>query len=202
MYRAAREAMILGENSRAMLLFRRVAQDYPYTGYAPLALYYRAFLQYREYRPGSLAELRMALSTLRHLRRTYPNSPQIADARTLETRVCGELAQAGDTACRTQVVVTMLASTPVRYDARQSSRMWSSVSPQPRQDSDSVSAANDASFDNDQQLDQSIAAVDSMWKVGRLKPMRVTGQVLFSENPCLCRLREQAIFLLTQQAAP
>ena len=103
LYRAARDAMSKGDNSRAADLFNQLVQKYPSSTYAGESLYYYAFSLYRV---GGTEKLRAARAALSRLSSTYPAVAKRGDATTLRTRVCGELARTGDEACAAEVAAS------------------------------------------------------------------------------------------------
>lgn len=221
LYRDAQAAMLRGDLAQAITRFDRVAHRFPGTPYATSALYYRGFLQYRQYRPGDPTPLRLALMTLRQLRRAYPSAPQNADAQTLETRICGELARLGDSACRQQVVT---AAAPLHIwakavpPARKGQKTAGPGNGPPRSGRlqfviggeggkggfrvEGGAAAGDTVCRNDKQIDEWITTLSSLWKADSSQAMQATGQVLSNRGHCLTRLRSQAILMLTQRSTP
>jgi hypothetical protein len=202
--------MVKGNDSASIRLFTLVTRRYPKTQYAASALFYKAFLEYRQYKPGHPEPLRAALSSLRRLQREYPKAPQISDAHALRNRVCGELGQLGDSACRRTIIIN---AQPARIVATL------------RADTDSTSSANkagghpvtghatitfrsapiperDSTCHNEKQLDSYVAALNSLWKVDSTRGMQAVSQVLMQRNRCLTRLREQALLIVMQRKVP
>jgi hypothetical protein len=213
LYRAAREAMVRGDAKTAILLFERVADRYPKTNYATAALYYRAFLQYRQYTPGSPVMLRAALSTLKRLESSYPDAPQKDDARRMHTRICGELAQLGDAACREEVVVAAREAVP--QSTMPYSRHRTIVGPQAGTATAAPAAAGtfvmtlgtgdsapQGGCPNDAAIDNAISALNNLWKADSTQAMSQTGALLGLKHPCFVRLRQQALIMLMQRPAP
>ena len=93
LYRLGREAINRGEFRRAAALFAEISEKHPGSEYAPDAPYWRAFALYRV---GSDDDLREALRTLEAQRARFPEATTIADARELDIRIRGRLAQRGD----------------------------------------------------------------------------------------------------------
>jgi hypothetical protein len=210
LYREAREAMINGDVDRSIQLFSTLSQRYPRSQHATAALYFRAFLLYRKYQPGGEpAVLRAALSTLRQLEQKYPNSPQVADGRALQNRICGELAQRGDSVCRAHVVVSArpskiseLGSSSVdsansnKGDGKTSSgTIVIQVSP-------GVSVQRDTSCHSEKELDSYVAALNSLWKVDSTRAMTAAIEILNKRDRCLTRLREQTLLMVMQRPTP
>ncbi len=99
LYRQAREALNRRNYTQAADLFRQVTDRYPKSPSAPSAMYFRAFSLYQT---GSVDRMRESRDVLTALEKNYPNA-DLADAKTLRTRVCGELAQRGDAQCAAEV---------------------------------------------------------------------------------------------------
>ena len=93
LYRLGREAINRGEFRRAAALFAEISEKHPGSEYAPDAPYWRAFALYRT---RSDDDLREALRTLDAQRARFPRATTIADARELDIRIRGLLAQRGD----------------------------------------------------------------------------------------------------------
>ena len=93
LYREARELLNQGDYRRAAELFGQIVSRYPNSTYAADALYWRAFALYRG---GGESELRDALRALASQRSRYPKAATTADAKALEVRIQGQLAQQGD----------------------------------------------------------------------------------------------------------
>ena len=104
LYKAARDALSKGDNSRAADLFNQIVRKYPSSTYAGESLYYYAFSLYRV---GGSDKLRTARQALADLTVKYPAVAKRGDATTLRTRVCGELARQGDEVCAAEVTSTV-----------------------------------------------------------------------------------------------
>lgn len=96
LYRAARDALANGDYRRAATMFGDLQRRWPDSGYAGDALYWRAFALYKLNGTDELRTARQALS-LQGTR--YAKAATREDARTLDTRICGELARRGDAKC-------------------------------------------------------------------------------------------------------
>ena len=93
LYRLGREAINRGEFRRAAALFAEISEKHSGSEYAPDAPYWRAFALYRA---GNNDDLREALRTLDAQQARFPRATTIADARELDIRIRGLLAQRGD----------------------------------------------------------------------------------------------------------
>jgi hypothetical protein len=211
MYRSAREAMVRGDVGSAIKIFASIANRYPKSDYATAALYYRAFLQYREYKPGSPGPLRDALATVKRLERSYPNAPQRNDAQALHTRICAELAQLGDAACREEVVAAAREAMPqagAPYNSRRSMSGPKDAGAMPGQASGTFSLklgkAEPATDNckNDEMVSNAINALVSLWKADSAQAIDQTNGILALRSHCFTRLRQQALLLLMQRSTP
>ena len=103
LYRAAREALGRGDYRQAESLFRRFTSTYTKSSYFNDARYYEAFALYRAGGTADLRRARQVLGTLRgDTTREVANTLR-RDALSLDTRICGELAQRGDEKCAREV---------------------------------------------------------------------------------------------------
>ncbi|HSE68127.1 MAG TPA: HEAT repeat domain-containing protein [Gemmatimonadales bacterium] len=100
LYRAARDALNRNDYTRAADLFRKIRDSYPKSQYTPDAYYWEAFALYRR---GNTSDLKTALSSLEQQEKKYPKAATRGDARTLATRISGELAKRGDPASAAKV---------------------------------------------------------------------------------------------------
>jgi hypothetical protein len=100
LYRSARAALRRNDYVRAAGLFRQVRERYPRSGYAPDAYYWEAFSLYRV---GNLTNLRQARDVLKLQRERHRDAANTQDAKSLATRVCGELARLGDAECALEI---------------------------------------------------------------------------------------------------
>ena len=95
LYQAARAALNRGQYARAADMFERLYHDFPQSSYAADAPYWQAFALYRR-GDADDATLRDALKALDFQRTNFPKAGTRGDARSLETRIKGRLAQQGD----------------------------------------------------------------------------------------------------------
>ena len=93
LYRAGRSALNRSRYQDAADAFRQIYDRYPESRYAADAMYWHAFSLYRL---GGLTNLRVALSRLDRQEREHPDAATRGDARSLATRIRGELARRGD----------------------------------------------------------------------------------------------------------
>ncbi len=175
LYRRAREALNRRNYTQAANLFRQVTDRYPKSPSAPSAMYFRAFSLYQT---GSVDRMRESRDVLTALEKNYPNA-DLADAKTLRTRVCGELAQRGDAQCAAEV--TEIAG---RTESR-SGRNASASSQSPR-----------CSEDDD---DERVVALNALLQMDADAAMPILKKVLERRDPCSYVLRRKAVFLVSQK---
>ena len=175
LYRLAREALARNDFSRAAEIFHRVSERYPQSAYAGQSLYYEAFSLYRS---GDTDDLEQARDRLRTLRQRFPSLADGGDAKTLVTRVCGELAKRGDQDC-------------ARMIADVAEGRGSTVGPNVPQPT-SCSSEDD---DNDDR----IAALNALLQMDAERAMPILQKVLQRRDPCSVGLRRKAVFLVSQK---
>ena len=180
LYRRAREALNRQNYTQAADLFRAVTDRYPKSPSAPSAMYFRAFSLYQT---GSVDRMREARDILTSLGQKYPGA-DLADAKTLRTRVCGELARRGDADCAEEIRKTADASD------RRSDRS-SSTAERPS------SQGGRCSEDDD---DERIVALNALLQMDSDRALPILKKVLERRDPCSYVLRRKAVFLVSQKA--
>lgn len=175
LYRIAREALNRGDFRRAAEVFHRIAETYPTSSYAGQSLYYEAFSLYRS---GNSGDLENARDRLRELTRRFPSLASGGDAKTLVTRVCGELAKRGDQDCARSIID--------QADPDRESR------PPLRSQATSCPSEDD---DNDDR----IAALNALLQMDAERAMPILQRVLSRRDPCSVGLRRKAVFLVSRK---
>src|SRR6476646_4336690 len=175
LYRQAREALIRRNYTQAADLFRQVTARYPKSPSAPSAMYFRAFSLYQT---GSVDRMRESRDVLTALAKNYPNA-DLADAKTLRTRVCGELAQRGDAQCAAEV-----------------SEMAKRTETRSAQSTSTSSQETRCSEDDD---DERIAALNALMQMDSERAMPILKKVLERRDRCSYVLRRKAVFLVSQK---
>ena len=170
LYRRARESLNRRNYTQAADLFRQVADRYPKSPSAPSAMYFRAFSLYQT---GSVDRMRESRDVLTSLEKKYPNA-DLADAKTLRTRVCGELAQRGDAQCAAEV-----------------SRIAGSG-----QSAATSSQGARCSEDDD---DERVVALNALLQMDSDRAMPILKKVLERRDTCSYVLRRKAVFLVSQK---
>jgi HEAT repeat protein len=174
LYRRAREALNRRNYTQAADLFKQVADRYPKSPSAPSAMYFRAFSLYQT---GSVDRMRESRDVLASLEKKYPNA-DLADAKTLRTRVCGELAQRGDAQCAAEV--TKLAQKTETKPTK------------------SVATSSGAACSEDDD-DERVVALNALLQMDADRAMPILKKVLERRDPCSYVLRRKAVFLVSQK---
>jgi HEAT repeat protein len=171
LYRAARAALRRNDYTRAAGLFREVRDKYPRSSYAPEAYYWEAFSLYRS---GGKANLQQAREVLRLQRQRHREVSNSADAKSLATRICGELARLGDSECAELITENAGEAAEVRTTSRQGQC--------PREEDD-----------------MRIEALNAVLQMDADRAMPLLKRVLARRDECSAPLRRKAIFLVSQK---
>ena len=173
--RAASERMSRGDYRGAAELYRSAVRRFPDSTRLSEAMYYEAFALYRA---GDLAKARGALDALRE---RYPQSASRGDANALRTRICGELARQGDSACAEEVASVSASAASASDESRRTPR----------------SGADCPEGDDDD--DSRIAALNALMQMDAARAMPILTNVLARRDKCSERLRRKAVFLVAQK---
>ena len=176
LYRRAREALNRRNYTQAAELFKQVTDRYPRSQSAPSAMYFRAFALYQT---GNVDRMREARDVLGALGRDYPNA-DLADARSLRLRVCGELAQRGDAQCAAEV-----AESAGGQNAGRSTR-----DAQPSGQTQRCAEEDD---------DERIVALNALLQMDSERAMPLLKRVMERRDACAYVLRRKAVFLISQK---
>ena len=174
LYSLAREALGRGDYKRASEIFHRIVEKYPQSKYAGQSLYYEAFSLYRS---GETDDLQSALQRLRTLSSSYPSTAKGGDAKSLLTRVCGELAKRGDESCAASISQTANATTVATATATVTGGC-------PSDDDDN---------------DDRISALNALLQMDAERAMPILEKVLARRDACSAALRRKAVFLVSQK---
>ena len=174
LYRRAVEVMNRRNYTQAADLFKQVTDRYPRSRSAPSAMYFRAFSLYQT---GNLDRMRESRDVLGALTRNYPNA-DLADARTLRLRVCGELAQRGDAECAAEV-------------AQAADRT-------PSTSSGTRSGSQPANCSEDED-DERIQALNALIQMDPDRAMPLLKRVMERRDGCSYVLRRKAVWLISQK---
>ena len=178
LYTLARAALGRGDYKRASAIFHRLVERYPQSKYAGQALYYEAFSLYRSGESDDLAD---ALARLRTLSASAIGATaKSGDARTLLTRVCGELAKRGDESCAASISKIANADSDV-------------IGPR----TVTISGGSCPSEDDDN--DDRISALNALLQMDAERAMPILQKVLERRDACSAGLRRKAVFLVSQK---
>ena len=172
LYRRAREAMNRRNYTQAADLFRQVTDRYPKSPSAPSAMYFRAFSLYQT---GSVDRMRESRDVLASLEKSYPNA-DLADARALRTRVCGELAQRGDADCAAEVA---------RIAGNSEGR--------------GAGASGQGARCSEDEDDERVVALNALLQMDSDRALPILKRVLERRDACSYVLRRKAVFLVSQK---
>jgi HEAT repeat protein len=190
--RAAGARMARGDYRGAAELFRSVTRRFPTSMRLSEAMYYEAFALYRA---GELSEARGALDLLRS---RFPQQAARGDANALRTRICGELAKEGDSACAEEVTrVSVAAGSPSSPRTQRAPRSPSSEGGS--QSGSSRSGAECPDGDDDDENDSRIAALNALLQMDADRAMPILTTVLARRDKCSEGLRRKAVFLVSQK---
>jgi HEAT repeat protein len=179
LYRLAREALSRGDFKRAAEVFHRIVERYPQSAYAGQSLYYEAFSLYRS---GNTDDLEGARDRLRTLRQRFPSLANGGDAKTLVTRVCGELAKRGDQDCA-RSIADQAEGTDRDVTGGQTVTIPRGQSC-PSEDDDN---------------DDRVAALNALLQMDAERAMPILKKVLARRDTCSAGLRRKAVFLVSQK---
>ena len=172
LYRAARAALRRNDYTRAASLFRQVRDQYPRSTYAPEAYYWEAFSLYRA---GGKTNLQQAREVLKLQRQRHRREADGSDARSLATRVCGELARQGDSECAELITEDASAAAGDRPATTRAGQC-------PREEDD-----------------MRIEALNAVLQMDADRAMPLLKRVLARRDECSAPLRRKAIFLVSQK---
>lgn len=174
LYRLGNEAIRNGNYARAAEIFHRLTERYPSSSYKEKALYFEA---YALYRAGETKDLGAALKVLANYQIKYPDAFRKSDAGPLRVRICQALAEQGNEACMVMITTAAGASgTGYSY---------------------STSTAGCGSQDEDD--DVRLQALNALLQMDSERAMPVLKKVLARRDACSAKLREKAVFLVSQK---
>jgi HEAT repeat protein len=176
LYRRAREALNRRNYTQAADLFRTVTDRYPKSPSAPSAMYFRAFSLYQT---GSVDRMRESRDVLSALEKSYPNA-DLADAKSLRARVCGELAQRGAADCAAEV--NRIARNTEGRSGRE------------------AAGAGQSGRCSENDDDERFVELNALLQMDSDQALPILKKVLERRDPCSYVLRRKAVFLVSQKA--
>jgi HEAT repeat protein len=179
--RLAREALSRNDFKRAAEIFHRITEIYPQSAHAGQSLYYEAFSLYRS---GNTDDLEAARDRLSTLGRRFPSLARGSEARTLVTRVCGELAKRGDQDC-----ARTIAERAEGADSDVTSGQTRTI---PGGRAQSCPSEDD---DNDDRM----VALSALMQMDAERAMPILQKLLASRDACSAGLRRKAVFIVSQK---
>jgi HEAT repeat protein len=191
LYRAAREALTRRDYRRAAELFARISGEFPRSGYAPDALYWRAFALYRV---GGTSQLHAARDALRLQRERFPDAATKGDAAALDVRIQGELARRGDSQAAESVrhVVDRIAEPP-----EPPALPVPAAAPEPPSPPVPAARGSDDRCGDDED-DTKIAAMNALIHMDSERARPILRRVLARRDAASVCLRRKAVFLISQ----
>ncbi len=182
MYRRARASLSEGEYERAAELFAQMRATYPKSAYAGDTYYWQAFALSRD---GSSARLRRAVSLLDEQAKAYASAGTVksGEARTLATRLKGQLARSGDAD----------AAADVAERAARAERAAERAVAGGRRNADTPPGCKDEDDDD------RIEALNALMQMNADQAMPILKKVLERRDPCSELLRRKAVFLISQK---
>ena len=200
MYRRARAYLSEGEYDRAAELFAQVRAKYPKSTYAADAYYWEAFALSRD---GSNSRLRRAVTLLDAQAKEYSSALTVTsgEARTLATRLKGQLARGGDADAAADVVESAASA------GRDASRAERDAARAERDAERSVGRATSPgrrSTDTppgckNEEDDDRIEALNALLQMNAEQAMPILKKVLERRDQCSELLRRKAVFLISQK---
>jgi TolA-binding protein len=182
LYRAARQYLNRSDYVRASDLFGQIRNRYPKSTYTPDSYYWQAYALYRR---GNTDQLRRAQDLLRQQSEQYASAStrKSGDARSLETRIQGELARGGDRRAAEDLAI---AANP----------------PQPPQPAQPAQAPNPPSRAhrprcNDED-DVQATALNALMQMDDERAMPILKKVLARRDDESVCLRRKAVFIVSQ----
>jgi HEAT repeat protein len=179
LYRAARAALRRNDYTRAAGLFRQVRDQYPRSSYAPESYYWEAFSLYRS---GGKANLQQAREVLRLQRQRHRETSDGSDARSLATRICGELARLGDSECAELITESAGGAATSTSTSTSTSTTTRTRTTCPREEDD-----------------MRVEALNAVLQMDADRAMPLLKRVLERRDDCSVTLRRKAIFLVSQK---
>ena len=204
LWRDARTALNRGDYDRAARLFREIRVSHAASRHAADAPYWEAFAIYRT---GDERRFRTALEVLSVQRERWPEASTRGDARTLEIRIKGRLAQSGDADAAGEVAERAHEMAEAAHEAREQGHEASEAAQAAREEaregnaSGSRRGSSGASCGNDEDDDR-VAALNALLQMSPDRAVPILRRVLARRDQCSEVLRRKAVFLVAQKVTP
>ncbi len=198
-YRRARSALSDGEYERAATLFASLRAKYPKSAYAGDAYYWEAFALSRD---GSPTRLRRAVSLLDMQASQYAAAATVksGEAKTLATRLKGQLARSGDADAAADVVERAdQIARRAEADAARSER----AAPRAARDAATMAGGHLSGTVppgcKSEDEDDRVEALNALLQMNADQAMPILKKVLDRRDPCSEILRRKSVFLISQK---
>lgn len=205
-YRLARRALEGDDLERAAQLFAYLRTRYPSSPYTQDAGYWEGFALYRL---SGQARLLAARVVLQEQVERYPKAATSGDARSLITRINGQLARGGDAASAEALATTIEAVATISAGQAALAPAVAELRGQAVAATASAMApamAGRGTRDDDEPAecrtgdsDEKIEALNALMHVDAERAVPVLAKVLKRRDPCSVRLRRKAVFIVAQQ---
>ena len=217
LWRDARTALNRGDYDRAAQLFREIRVSHAASRHAADAPYWEAFAIYRT---GDERRFRTALEVLSVQRDRWPEASTRGDARTLEIRIKGRLAQSGDADAAGDVAerARSLADTDEELreaqreareregEMREREREGARESREAARETAAADRARGARSSGGScgggEEDDRVAALNALLQMSPDRAVPILRRVLARRDQCSEVLRRKAVFLVAQKVTP
>lgn len=203
LYRRARELMSDGQHREAAEIFRTIWSQHGSSEYASDAPYWEAF---NLYRAGGEPNLRRALESLRVQAGRFASATTVrnGEARTLETRIQGMLAETGDEAAARAVSVLAETAVVAVSQARESVARSQAVQSATRARLEQARSVTERRREelppgcDEEEVEIKRAALNALVGMGPTHAVPVFRDVVESDDPCAAVLRRSVPILLAR----
>jgi HEAT repeat protein len=188
LYRRARQALNSGEYARAAELFRDLRARHPRSSYVADSYYYEAYALYKR---NTTESFRRASALLAEQEEKHPRAATRGDARSLETRIRGELARRGDEASAAYLAgVAREAAPPQPPQAAQPAQPANPPAP--------PSPSSRRTQRCDDEDDIQIQALNALMQMDDDRALPILQRVLARRDAGSDCLRRKAVFIVSQ----
>ncbi|MBA4072970.1 MAG: hypothetical protein C0497_14195 [Gemmatimonas sp.] len=194
LYRRARAYLSEGEYDRAAEFFAQVRARYPKSVYAADTYYWEAFALSRD---GSRTRLRRAVSLLDAQAKEYASASTVksGEARTLATRLKGQLARGGDADAAADVVERAVRAERAAVRSERDAVRTTRGAPAP----DGARWSPGPPGCKNEEDDDRIEALNALMQMNADQAMPILKKVLERRDQCSELLRRKAVFLISQK---